>query len=357
MPGRIGTCGSACAGRSPSRTRRRTTTAITSTATTTLTTLTGTRMGSSTGRSSVRARVSRPLRSASPSSARPLSRSSRSFATTSSVALLADLVHNFGDAMDGRSARDRILPSQLPRREDRRPRRRLRDLRLGLRGSLRDHPAVHPPGGADASWVLAAAGTIGFVGNELAARVRLHAGRRLSSPALVADGNHARTDAFVSLGVIASAVLVGLGLPIGDPIIGLVITLVIFKITWDSWRVVSTTDPGEMVDHTHYHDLRLDGRRAAGAPLSTTCFAFSPCRSRSSPSTAYKSSVKPLPAPLERNSRRALLAAGLPGAALRAAAAHRDALGIRRTRAHRAARREPRLRARSSRPCSESSTS
>jgi len=43
--------------------------------------------------------------------------------------------------------------------------------------------------------------------------------------------------------------IVALGAPIGDPIVGLVITLVIFKITWDSWRLVSTTDPGEMVDH------------------------------------------------------------------------------------------------------------
>ncbi|HEV7133353.1 MAG TPA: cation diffusion facilitator family transporter, partial [Gaiellaceae bacterium] len=95
-------------------------------------------------------------------------------------------------------------------------------------------------------WVLAAAGFIGFVANELAAIVRLRAGRRLSSPALVADGNHARIDGFVSLGVVASAAVVALGLRIGDPLVGLVITLVILKITWDSWRVVSTTDPGEM---------------------------------------------------------------------------------------------------------------
>ena len=100
-------------------------------------------------------------------------------------------------------------------------------------------------------WALAAAGVIGFAGNELAAQVRLRAGRRLLSPALIADGNHARTDGFVSLGVIASAALVGLGLPRADPFIGLVITLVIFKITWDSWRLVSTTDPGEMVEHHH----------------------------------------------------------------------------------------------------------
>jgi cation diffusion facilitator family transporter len=101
-------------------------------------------------------------------------------------------------------------------------------------------------------WVLAAAGIVGFVGNELAAQVRLRAGRRLSSPALIADGNHARIDGFVSLGVVASAIVVALGAQIGDPIIGLAITLVILKITWDSWRTVSTTEPGEIVEpHEH----------------------------------------------------------------------------------------------------------
>jgi divalent metal cation (Fe/Co/Zn/Cd) transporter len=85
---------------------------------------------------------------------------------------------------------------------------------------------------------------IGFVGNEIAAQVRLRAGRRLSSPALVADGNHARVDGFVSLGVVASAGVVALGAEIADPIIGLLIAVVILKISWDSWRVITTTAPG-----------------------------------------------------------------------------------------------------------------
>ncbi len=90
---------------------------------------------------------------------------------------------------------------------------------------------------------------IGFVGNEVAARVRLRAGKRLSSPAMIADGNHARVDGFVSLGVVASAIIVSLGAQIGDPIIGLAITLVILRITWQSWRTVATTEPGELHDH------------------------------------------------------------------------------------------------------------
>ena len=68
--------------------------------------------------------------------------------------------------------------------------------------------------------------------------MRLRAGDRLDSPALIADGNHARVDGFVSLGVIASAAVVAAGVPIADPLIGLAITLVILKITWDSWRTV-----------------------------------------------------------------------------------------------------------------------
>lgn len=67
-------------------------------------------------------------------------------------------------------------------------------------------------------------------GNEIAAQVRLRAGRRLLSPALLADGNHARVDGFVLLAVIASAIVVALGFNRGDPIIGLVLTLVILEI-------------------------------------------------------------------------------------------------------------------------------
>ncbi|HVY95985.1 MAG TPA: cation transporter [Solirubrobacterales bacterium] len=85
---------------------------------------------------------------------------------------------------------------------------------------------------------LALAGAIGFGGNWAAAIIRSRAGRRLDSPALVADGNHARADSYVSLAVVASAVVVALGLPVADPLIGLAITAVILKITWDSWWTV-----------------------------------------------------------------------------------------------------------------------
>jgi divalent metal cation (Fe/Co/Zn/Cd) transporter len=76
------------------------------------------------------------------------------------------------------------------------------------------------------------------VGNWIAARIRIRAGRRLASPALIADGNHARSDAYVSLAVTAAAGAVALGVPILDPIIGMLITVAILRITWASWLTV-----------------------------------------------------------------------------------------------------------------------
>jgi divalent metal cation (Fe/Co/Zn/Cd) transporter len=87
-------------------------------------------------------------------------------------------------------------------------------------------------------WALAAAGLVGFLGNEAAAHVRLRAGRRLKSDALVADGQHARIDGLVSLGVVASAIAVGLGAEIADSLIGLAIAVLILRIAWQAWATV-----------------------------------------------------------------------------------------------------------------------
>ncbi|HEU4612427.1 MAG TPA: cation diffusion facilitator family transporter [Kofleriaceae bacterium] len=170
------------------------------------------------------------------------------FALSGSVALLADLIHNFGDALTAiplgiafflRSFRGEKLAGLFV----------VFAIFVSAAVALYEtiQRLIHPQD-LTHLWVLAAAGVIGFLGNELAAQVRLRGGRRLSSPALIADGNHARIDGFVSLGVVATAIAVALGARIADPIIGLGITLVILKITWDSWRVVSTTEPGEMID-------------------------------------------------------------------------------------------------------------
>jgi cation diffusion facilitator family transporter len=85
---------------------------------------------------------------------------------------------------------------------------------------------------------LAVAGVVGMAGNAIAAQIRSSTGRRLNSPALIADGAHARSDALVSAGVVLSAAMVWAGLAIADPIIGLVITAMILRITWESWHIV-----------------------------------------------------------------------------------------------------------------------
>lgn len=87
-------------------------------------------------------------------------------------------------------------------------------------------------------WALLAAGVIGVVGNELAAVVRRRAGKRLDSPALIADAKHARADGFVSAGIIVSTAFIAVGLPLADPIIGLVITVLILHTTWQSWQTM-----------------------------------------------------------------------------------------------------------------------
>ena len=99
---------------------------------------------------------------------------------------------------------------------------------------------IHPQQ-LDSLGLLAAAGALGFVGNECAAGAseQPRAGRKLDSPALMADGAHARVDGFVSLGVVASAAVVALGFDVADPLIGLAITAVILRVTWQAWRTVS----------------------------------------------------------------------------------------------------------------------
>ena len=161
------------------------------------------------------------------------------FALSGSVALLADLIHNVGDALTALPLGIAFLLRSV---------RGERLAGLAVVGAIFVSACIAlyatiqrliNPQDLTHLWMLAAAGAIGFLGNEIAAQVRLRGGRRLDSPALIADGNHARVDGFVSLGVTGSAIIVALGAPVGDPIIGLAITLVILKITWDSWRTIS----------------------------------------------------------------------------------------------------------------------
>jgi cation diffusion facilitator family transporter len=187
------------------------------------------------------------------------------FIATGSVALLADLIHNFGDALTAVPLGIAFVLRSF-----------VAEKRAGyfvvatifvsacvalvesINRLINPHQLSH-------LWALAAAGAIGFLGNEAAAFIRLRAGKRLQSPALIADGYHARTDGVVSLSVVLSAAIVALGLNVADPIIGLIVTFVILRITWQSFNTVRN-DPGEPGDpdaddhgatdddHGHAHD-------------------------------------------------------------------------------------------------------
>jgi divalent metal cation (Fe/Co/Zn/Cd) transporter len=164
------------------------------------------------------------------------------YVVTGSVALLADVIHNVGDALTAVP-----LGIAFAMRSD------VAERRAGLAvvaaifvsacvaGFEAVERLIHPSPPTHLV-VLALAGVIGYLGNYIASRIRLSAGERLESPALIADGHHARADAYVSLAVVASAIVVALGAPIADPLIGLAITFVILRITWQSWRTVRGHD-------------------------------------------------------------------------------------------------------------------
>jgi len=160
------------------------------------------------------------------------------YVATGSVALLADLIHNAGDALTAVP-----LAAAFLLRSQRAERGAgiavvLTILASAVIAGVFAVERIINPLAPEHLLALALAGAVGVVGNGLAARIRLAGGRRLHSPALVADGHHARSDAIVSLGVILSAVAVALGAPIADPLIGLAITALILHITWQSWRTV-----------------------------------------------------------------------------------------------------------------------
>jgi cation diffusion facilitator family transporter len=166
-----------------------------------------------------------------------------------SVALLGDTTHNVADALTavplgiafvvGRRAATRRYTYGYGRAED------IAGIVivLTIAGSaayagyeavtrlITPAPVEHLP------WV-AAAGVVGFLGNELVARYRIVVGRRIGSAALVADGMHARTDGFTSLGVLAGAGGVALGWQWADPLVGLLITVAILFVLRDAAREV-----------------------------------------------------------------------------------------------------------------------
>lgn len=191
-----------------------------------------------------------------------------------SVALLADTIHNVGDAVTAiplwvafvlaRRRPSKMFTYGLGRVED------LAGIIIVLiilfsaivAGYEAIDRLINPRPIAFLGWV-AAAGIIGFLGNEAVAVFRIRVGREINSAALIADGYHARTDGFTSLAVVLGAIGVWLGFPLADPIIGLLITLAIFAIVWQSSKAVLTrmldgVEPG-IVDEIRHAAEHVSG--------------------------------------------------------------------------------------------------
>jgi cation diffusion facilitator family transporter len=188
-------------------------------------------------------------------------------AISGSVALLADTIHNFADATTA-------IPLWIAFRLARwKPTEtftygygRVEDLAgivivaiILFSAIVAGYEAIdrifHPQPIGALMWV-AIAGLIGFIGNEAVAVFRIRVGREINSAALIADGYHARTDGLTSLAVIAGATGVWLGFPLADPIVGLLITIAIFGIVWQSAKSVLTrmldgVEPGLVAEIRH----------------------------------------------------------------------------------------------------------
>jgi cation diffusion facilitator family transporter len=166
-----------------------------------------------------------------------------------SVALLADTIHNFGDAS---TAIPLWIAFSLARRE---PSRRftygygrLEDLAgvvivltILFSAVVAGHQSIErllDPQPIRQIPAVAAAALVGFIGNEWVARYRIKVGEEINSAALVADGHHARVDGLTSLGVLVSAAGVWLGYPLTDPLVGMAITLAILRIVWEAGKSV-----------------------------------------------------------------------------------------------------------------------
>lgn len=192
-------------------------------------------------------------------------------AISGSVALMADTIHNFSDAMTAiplglafwlsRRARNRHYTYGYGRAED------IAGFIIVVMIAFSAGVAIYqsilkiidPQPLSNLSWVAAAA-IIGFFGNELVAVFRIRIGKEIGSAALIADGYHARTDGLTSLAVLAGAIGVWLGFPLFDPIVGLGIGVAILGIVWktavDMWhRMMDAIDPEiyEEFSHTASH--------------------------------------------------------------------------------------------------------
>ncbi|MDQ3167166.1 MAG: cation diffusion facilitator family transporter [Chloroflexota bacterium] len=204
-------------------------------------------------------------------------------ALSGSTSLLADTIHNFGDAATSvplwiafslqRRARSRRFTYGYGRAED------LAGVVIvgliffsacvaaweSIDKLLDPRPVTH-------LWWVTAAAVIGFIGNEAVAVLRIRVGEQIGSAALIADGQHSRVDGFTSLAVLIGVGGVALGVPILDPLVGLLITVAILFIVRDAAKAVFSRmldgiEPGILADveHTPLHVAGVDGVHQARA--------------------------------------------------------------------------------------------
>lgn len=184
------------------------------------------------------------------------------YVASGSVALLGDTVHNLGDALNSipllialylvRRAATRRYTYGYGRAEDIAGILIVVSIAFSAAYILAEsfHKLINPQPLVNPGWVAAAA-IIGFVGNEIVALMQIQVGRQIGSDAMVADGQHARVDGLTSLAVLIAAVGTAIGLPVLDPIIGLLIGTAIVGITWTAmkamwFRLMDAVDPAYM---------------------------------------------------------------------------------------------------------------
>ena len=189
------------------------------------------------------------------------------FLFSGSAALLADTVHNLGDATTaGPLWIAFLLAKRLPTKRFTYGYGRVEDLAglailmvIFLTVVLAGYQSVHRllnPQPVDYIGAVMAASVVGFLGNEAVAIFRVKVGKEIGSAALVAEGRHARVDGLTSLAVLVGAVGVWLGFPLADPIVGLAITGVVVLVVWESGKSIFTrlldgVDPGVMDEIKH----------------------------------------------------------------------------------------------------------
>lgn len=193
---------------------------------------------------------------------------------SNSVALLADTIHNFGDAATAIPLWIAfIFARKKPTNKFSYGYGRVEDLAgivvvltiliSGCVVGYESFQRLFSPYHVDYLWAVAVASVVGFLGNEAVARFRLKVGKEIGSAALVAEGHHARTDGLTSLGVLVGALGMWLGFPLADPLVGLLISTIVFKLGFETGKSVFTrlldgVDP-EVVEEIKHAANHVEG--------------------------------------------------------------------------------------------------